>query len=118
VIEQVKDASIGIVAFGSTEPAIQEARHQLDEMGVTTSFMRVRAVPFTEDVEAFIREHEQVFVVEMNRDGQLHQLLTVEYPQLAPRMAALAYTDGLPLTAQKVRSMILDQTGAAAREEQ
>ncbi len=59
MIERVEGAKVGIVAFGSTEPAIQEARHQLDGMGVATSYMRVRAVPFNEDVEAFIRDHEQ-----------------------------------------------------------
>ncbi len=70
-----------------------------------TDFLRVRAVPFTSEVGDFIRQHAQVYVVEMNRDGQLNQLLTLEYPELATRLRSVAYTDGLPLTAQYVRTM-------------
>jgi 2-oxoglutarate/2-oxoacid ferredoxin oxidoreductase subunit alpha len=55
-----------------------------------TDFLRLRAIPFASDVEEFIDEHERVYVVEMNRDGQLHQLLTIEYPNLATRLVSIA----------------------------
>ncbi len=71
----------------------------------------MRAVPFTAEVGDFIRKHERIYVVEMNRDGQLHQLLTLEYPELATRLISAAYTDGLPLTARLVREAILPQEG-------
>ena len=71
--------------------------------------MRVRAVPFTEEVEVFIRQHERCYVVEMNRDGQLQQLLTLEYPGQALKLISIAYTDGLPMTARLVRQAILDK---------
>jgi 2-oxoglutarate ferredoxin oxidoreductase subunit alpha len=110
VIETQEDAGIGIVAFGSTEPAIQEARHLLSKEGVKTSFMRVRALPFTEEVGDFIRQHERVFVVEMNRDGQLHQLLTLEVKDFAAKLVSVAHLDGLPLTAHfVVESMQAEQ---------
>jgi len=109
VIETMEDAEIGILAFGSTEPAVREARHQLASMGVKTDFLRVRAVPFTKEVEAFVNGHSRNYVVEMNRDGQLHQLLTLNYPARAMNMSALAYTDGLPLTARLVREAILSK---------
>jgi len=107
VVDAMKGSKIGIIAFGSTLPAIEEARDQLKEKGIPTDFLRVRAVPFTDAVGEFIRQHEHIYVVEMNRDGQLNQLLTLEYPQEATRLRSIAFTDGLPLTAQFVRAAIL-----------
>ena len=61
----------------STKPCIQlETEH-----GMQDSFLRVRAVPFTAEVDEFISKHDQIYVVEMNRDGQLHQFLTLAYPR-------------------------------------
>jgi 2-oxoglutarate ferredoxin oxidoreductase subunit alpha len=109
VVENTPGARIGVIAFGSSEPAIQEARHQLGEKGLVTSFLRVRAIPFTRQVEEFIHQHERTYVVELNRDGQMHQLLTLEYPDQATRLVSIAYTDGLPLTASFVSQAILDK---------
>jgi 2-oxoglutarate ferredoxin oxidoreductase subunit alpha len=69
VIETMKAADIGVIAFGSTEPAVQEARHDLALAGMKTDFLRLRAIPFTQEVTDFVRDHEKVYVVEMNRDG-------------------------------------------------
>jgi len=108
IIDQQDGANIGIVAFGSTEPAIREARHQLEtEAGVKLDSMRIRGIPFAEEVGKFIESHEQNFVVEMNRDGQMYQLLLVEYPQLANKMTSVAFNDGLPATAKWVKDSIL-----------
>jgi 2-oxoglutarate ferredoxin oxidoreductase subunit alpha len=107
VIETMPGAEFGIVSMGSTEPAIEEARHQLEAQGMKTDFMRVRALPFNEDVSEFIRSHDRVYVVEMNRDGQLHQLLSLRYPDRAVNLISIAYIDGLPMTARKVRQSIL-----------
>jgi 2-oxoglutarate ferredoxin oxidoreductase subunit alpha len=108
IIDKKKDATIGIIAFGSTEPAIREARHQLEtEAGINADMMRIRGVPFTEDVPAFIESHEHNYVVEMNRDGQMYQLLLVEYPQLANKLTSIAFNDGLPATAKWVKESIL-----------
>jgi 2-oxoglutarate ferredoxin oxidoreductase subunit alpha len=109
VIEKSPGAEVGIISFGSTEPAIAEARHQFAEANIATDFLRLRAIPFTTDVEVFIRNHRAVYVVEMNRDGQLNQLLSVEYPELANKLVSIAFTDGLPLTAQRVREMIFSR---------
>jgi 2-oxoglutarate ferredoxin oxidoreductase subunit alpha len=102
------DADVGIVAFGSTQPAIQEARFKLEQNhGLRTDFLRVRAMPFADSVRDFIDKHERVYVVELNRDGQLHQLLTIEYPEFATRLSSIAFSDGLPPTAKWVRESIL-----------
>jgi len=108
IIDKQEGADIGIIAFGSTEPAIREARHELlMEAGIKTDSMRIRGIPFTDDVLNFIESHDQNFVVEMNRDGQMYQLLLVEYPHLAAKLTSAAFNDGLPATARWVKDSIL-----------
>ncbi|MFL7869588.1 MAG: 2-oxoacid:acceptor oxidoreductase subunit alpha [Anaerolineales bacterium] len=108
IIDKQDGSSIGIVAFGSTESAIREARHQLEtEAGIQADSMRIRGVPFMDEVRKFIESHEHNFVVEMNRDGQMYQLLLVEYPHLADKLTSVAFNDGLPATAKWVKDSIL-----------
>lgn len=95
-------AEIGIIAFGSTDPAIAEARDHLSEMGIRTDYMRLRAVPFTPEVAEFIHRHPRNYVIELNRDGQLHQLLRLEVQECDSELLSLAHIDGLPLTAEWV----------------
>lgn len=101
-------AEIGLIAFGSTLPAIDEARSRLANQGLPTSFLRLRALPINGDVREFVANHKRCYVVEMNRDGQMHQILTVELPELAERLHTLAYLDGLPLTARHLVDRILE----------
>ena len=105
-VETMPGAEVGIIAFGSTEPAIQEARHNLAEAGLKTDYLRVRAVPFTKEVDEFIDSHDRIYVVEMNRDGQLHQLLRLDYSEKCVKMISLAYLDGLPMTARWIEEAI------------
>jgi 2-oxoglutarate ferredoxin oxidoreductase subunit alpha len=107
VIETQPGAQIGVIAFGSTEPAVQEACFQLAEQGVKIDFLRLRAIPFSSQVGDFIRRHERNYIVEMNRDGQLHQILSLEYVQEVLKLKSIAYTDGLPMTARFVSEAIL-----------
>lgn len=107
VVSSEADAEIGVISFGSTEPAILEARDLLNDEGIKIDFMRVRAIPFTNEVEEFIANHKRNYVIEMNRDGQLHQLLSLDYPEQVTKLVSLAHTDGLPLTATRVCDSIL-----------
>lgn len=108
VVHKTEGAQIGIIAYGSTEAAINEARVHLErDHGMKTNFLRVRAVPLTAEVEEFVGEHEQVYVVEMNRDGQLHQALSLAYPQHVARLISVAHGDGMPASARWVREGIL-----------
>ncbi|NLG99413.1 MAG: 2-oxoacid:acceptor oxidoreductase subunit alpha [Chloroflexi bacterium] len=109
IVKTMEGAKIGILCAGSTEMAVEEARADLQQHGIPTDFMRVRAVPFTDDVEQFIRDHDRVYVVEINRDGQLAQLLTITMPELAGKIIKAAHLDGLPLTARWVKEEILAQ---------
>ena len=107
VIETMEGADIGIISFGSTEPAIQEARVQLAQSGILTNFMRIRALPFTDEVGDFMVQNRVNYVFEMNRDGQMNQLLTLEHPERCHNVYSIAYTDGLPPTARQVREAVL-----------
>ena len=101
-------AKSAIIAYGSTEAAINEARDQLaNEHGIATDFMRVRAFPFAPEVDEFVKKYDQIFVVEMNRDGQLHQLLSLDYPEHVMKLKSVAFGDGMPAAAKWVREGIL-----------
>jgi 2-oxoglutarate ferredoxin oxidoreductase subunit alpha len=109
IIERAgKKAQVGLIAFGSTDPAVREARDRLADQGLVTDYLRLRAVPFTEEVAAFIEEHERVYVVEMNADGQMRQLLQLEVPASAARIRSLRHNDGFPITAAWVVQSILE----------
>jgi 2-oxoglutarate ferredoxin oxidoreductase subunit alpha len=119
VLHPVKGATVGIIAFGSTENAILEAQYQIEkEHGIKADFLRIRAIPFTEEVTKFVEKYDQIFVVEMNRDAQMQQILITEYPQYAMRFKSVAHHDGLPASAKWVREGILasyEKAGSAAK---
>ena len=101
-------ARVGIVAYGSSDPAIVEARVQLArERGLETDYLRVRGWPFSREVHAFVERHERVYVVEQNRDGQLAALLKLDLsPELVSRLRSVAHVHGMPLDARSVTDEI------------
>ncbi|MEK7278113.1 MAG: 2-oxoacid:acceptor oxidoreductase subunit alpha [Chloroflexota bacterium] len=100
VEDRVEGAPIGFMAFGSTDPAVEEARARLAARGVKVSYMRLRALPLAASVEDFIRAHDRVYVIELNSDAQMTQLVRLDTPELAARVFPLNHNDGLPLTAR------------------
>jgi 2-oxoglutarate ferredoxin oxidoreductase subunit alpha len=111
LITTMPGARFGIITIGSNDPGVSEARVQMANEGIPTDYMRIRAVPFTQEVEDFIRDHERVYIVEANRDGQMHQLLTLAYTPMAYKYRKVARNDGLPLSARWIRETILTQEG-------
>jgi 2-oxoglutarate ferredoxin oxidoreductase subunit alpha len=95
----VEGAEIGIIGFGSTHPAIEEARAQLEAQGIKTSYLRLRALPFNDDLSLFLAAHKRVYVVELNTDAQVTQLVRLHSPVDSPKVRAANHNDGLPLTA-------------------
>jgi 2-oxoglutarate ferredoxin oxidoreductase subunit alpha len=83
----------------------------LHEQGVSTDFLRLRAVPFNESVAKFVSEHDRVYVVEMNTDAQMLQLLRLDMPDQATKLKPLNHNDGLPLTARWIMEAVLSQEG-------
>lgn len=109
IIETMEGAEIGIIAFGSTDPAVQEARHHLEQRGIKSDYLRLRGIPFSPEVTDFVRNHDRIFVVELNRDGQLHQLLKIEYAKKATSFLSVARVDGLPATAKWIEEAIVNE---------
>jgi 2-oxoglutarate ferredoxin oxidoreductase subunit alpha len=114
VIENGADARFGIIAFGTTHFAILECRDQLKlERGIETDYLRVRGLPFSQDVETFIAEHDRVYVVEQNRDGQMRELLRLDYPEMAMKLRSIRHYNGIPIDARFVTNAILAQEAEA-----
>lgn len=113
VVDEVPGAKIGIIRYGSTWPGIEEARDRLEKAGVQTSFMRLRALPINDEVRAFVERHDRVYVIEMNRDGQMHSILRLEMPDLALKMVSLAHLDGMPLTARWIVEQLKEKEQSA-----
>lgn len=98
---------VGILIFGSTHEASGEARFLLSNEGIETNCMRIRALPFTLEVEEFLDSQERVYVIEQNRDGQLSQILRTELPQYWHKCHSVRHYDGLPLDADTIVRHIL-----------
>ena len=98
--DRVEGVEIGFIGYGSTDPAIVEARSRLAAKGIKTSYLRLRALPLSDSVESFVRAHDRVYVVELNTDAQVTQLVRLDTPELAGRVFPLNHNDGLPLTAR------------------
>ena len=111
VIEEVAGAEVGIIAFGSTHWAIVESRDQLvSEKSINTSYMRLRAFPFNDDVINFVKRMKRVYVVEQNRDGQMCALLRLALPPgEISKLRTVRYYSGFPIDARTVTDGIYSQ---------
>jgi 2-oxoglutarate/2-oxoacid ferredoxin oxidoreductase subunit alpha len=95
-----RPTNIGVLYFGSTSPALDEALHVMAGRGIGMDTLRLRAFPFSEAVYQFIAEHETVFVVEQNRDAQMRTLLVNEGEIAPARLIPVLHYDGTPITAR------------------
>jgi 2-oxoglutarate ferredoxin oxidoreductase subunit alpha len=109
VVDRVKGASIGLIAYGTTDCCVTEGRDWLHENGIKTNYLRLRALPFEDTTREFIAQQDRVYVIENNTDGQMAKLIRMEYPDLAARIISVAHSDGLPLTAHWLTESILEQ---------
>jgi 2-oxoglutarate ferredoxin oxidoreductase subunit alpha len=100
------NAAFGMIGYGSTDQSILEARDDLRKEGLNSDYCRIKAIPFTDHVAAFVKDHEKIFVIETNRDGQMCQLLQINYPEYADRFVKICHSDGLPLTARWIDESI------------
>ena len=102
-----KGGKVGLIYFGATRPAVLEGLDELERAGVRVNAMRLKAFPFNDDVKAFCAAHDQVFVVEQNRDAQMRSLLMTEAEVPGTKLIATLNYDGMPMTAAFVRKAIL-----------
>ena len=106
VVDQAEPVSpLGIIGFGSSDPAIEEARTQLrEEAAIEMDYLRLRALPLAPSVLDFITARQRVVVLDQNRDGQMLQLLRAEYGDRVPSgvLRSLRHYSGHPMDAQTI----------------
>jgi 2-oxoglutarate ferredoxin oxidoreductase subunit alpha len=98
----------GVLYFGSTTVAMEEAFEALEARDVHLDAMRIRGFPFADEVADFIADHERVFVVEQNRDAQMRTLLTTELEIDPAKLVPILHYDGTPITARFIVKSIAD----------
>jgi 2-oxoglutarate ferredoxin oxidoreductase subunit alpha len=111
IVTRRPGARFGIITVGGCDGAVREAVDLLAARGIAADFLRVRAFPFTETVEAFLHEHEICYVVEQNRDAQLRALLTLETSVPKEKLRSVLIYGGFPLSARHVIESITSQMG-------
>jgi len=114
-VDVADGARAGIVAFGSSHWAVTESRDQLArEAGLSISYLRLRAFPFTVELEEFIDRHDRVYVVEQNRDAQMLSLMRreMDHGRIAKLRSVLHY-NGLPIDARSITDAVLEHEGPA-----
>jgi 2-oxoglutarate ferredoxin oxidoreductase subunit alpha len=109
---------LGVIYFGSTAPAMREALDVLEVEGVHLDAMRLQAFPFPQSVADFIAAHDKVFVVEQNRDAQMHSMLVNELDINPAQMVRVLHYDGTPITARFIANAIRESALKTATQKQ
>ena len=111
-------ARIGFIAFGTTDFALEESRHQLQtEKGIETSYFRLRALPLTDELKTFVATHDRVYVVEQNRDGQMADIIRLEVGKDQEKIRKILHYTGLPCDARTITDAVLEMEATAEMAE-
>ncbi|MBX7244527.1 MAG: 2-oxoacid:acceptor oxidoreductase subunit alpha [Candidatus Sumerlaeaceae bacterium] len=103
VLNADEGATLAIIGFGTSDPAIEEARHILrTQHGVKSSYLRLRSLPASAEVIQYLKDNDKVYLVEQNRDAQVASILRMENPELGNRIVSVLHYCGLPLDAQSI----------------
>lgn len=110
-IETTREESnaVGIIHFGTSMNSTHEAIDKLAAQGQATNDLRLLAFPFHETVREFIEKHDQVFVVEQNRDAQLRSLIVNELEIDPARLTPVLHFNGDPISAAFVYRSIAEK---------
>jgi 2-oxoglutarate ferredoxin oxidoreductase subunit alpha len=108
VVDETAGSTSGLIAFGSTDAAVTEARQDLAAAGKPIDYLRLRALPLSDEVAAFVSRHERVYVVEQNRDGQLFDMIRLALPaSLVDRVRSIRHYNGQPIPASAITEPLL-----------
>jgi 2-oxoglutarate ferredoxin oxidoreductase subunit alpha len=102
-----------IITIGGNHGAALEALCDLERQGLAVDYLRVRGFPFRKSVHDFIAAHDEVFVVEANRDGQLRTLLLLETQAPAEKLKSVRYFGGFPMSAHHIVDGVLAHLSGA-----
>ena len=108
-IEYSQFNKTGILTIGSCDGAVQEALVRLKEKNIGLNYCRAKAFPFSDEVREFIGKHEQIFVVEQNRDAQLRTLLMLDVDAAPDKLVSMLHYNGLPISADFVIERVLEE---------
>jgi 2-oxoglutarate/2-oxoacid ferredoxin oxidoreductase subunit alpha len=112
-----RDTKIGFIAYGTTTWALEESRDQLlREKGVETSYFRLRALPFTDELKQFVAAHDRVYVVEQNRDGQMADMIRLELGEDQRKIRKILHYTGLPCDARTITDAVLQMESTASAD--
>ena len=112
VVSDNENAKIGFIAAGTSDDAVRESQDQLArEQHLQTAYCRVRGFPFSQRTGDFISRYERLYVVDQNRDGQLHMLLRRQFPEFHDRLRSICYYGGMPLDARTVTDALIEREG-------
>jgi 2-oxoglutarate ferredoxin oxidoreductase subunit alpha len=101
-----RKTNIGVIAYGSSHNAVDEALDRLEEQGTYADYLRLRAFPFCEDVQQFLDAHDQVYVVEQNRDAQMRSLLCIELDVNKSKLIPVLHYGGMPINSSSIITAI------------
>ena len=100
----------GVIFFGTSTYAAEEALEMLDADGIALDAMRVRAFPFSRSFEEFVASHERIFVVEQNRDAQFKSLMMIELGTNPEKLISVLNYDGTPITADYIYRQVKNKS--------
>ena len=108
-LQAKRSTRFGAIYYGSTSVAMDEALASLEAQDLHLDTLRIRAFPFSEEVSAFVDAHDQIFVVEQNRDAQMQKLLVNECAIDPARFISILHYDGTPITARFITGAIAER---------
>jgi len=115
VADESAKSLVGLIAYGSTDAAVREARERLTAAGRSVDYLRIRALPLSPDVASFVARHETVYVAEQNRDGQMFDLVRLSLPaELVGRLRSIRHYNGQPIPAEAITEPLLQSEAVPA----
>ncbi|HVY48561.1 MAG TPA: 2-oxoacid:acceptor oxidoreductase subunit alpha [Minicystis sp.] len=116
VVHLREGARLGLVSLGGCDAAMREAGEALEARGVLVDYMRIRAFPFDDTVQAFLEAHDHTFIVEQNRDAQLKNLLLLETTIARDKISSVLVYGGFPLSARDVVDAVVRKVSPPERQ--
>ncbi len=109
IVHGSSGSEVGLIAFGTTHHAVVEARDALKARGLDVDYLRIRALPLSTSIESFVADHERIYVIEQNRDGQMYDLLRLQLSaEMAGRLRSIRHYDGQPIPADAITRPLLE----------
>lgn len=112
VYKKKNESKNGILFFGTSQYAAEEAMDILKEEKIIVDAIRLKSFPFTKEVVDFVNSHDKVFVIEQNRDAQMRSLLMIEMDADPKKLVSVLNYDGMPITADNILNQIKSNLSA------